>query len=94
MVIAAGPFVPNTDYLRLIVPVISQHDEQLERIDAQTIRISKKGGKLLVHTDAPGGFDTLSHERTFNLVPGFECLPLAVTPEPGKWLRVEFSSEV
>jgi len=94
VVIAAGPFVPNTDYLRLIVPVISQHDEQLEHIDAQTIRISKKGGKLLVHTDAPGGFDTLSHERTFNLVPGFECLPLAVTPEPGKWLRVEFSSEV
>ena len=94
MVIAAGPLVSNADFPRLIVPVISQHDEQLERIDAQTIRISKKSGKLLVHTDAPGGFETLSNERTFNRVPGFECLPLAVTPQPGKWLRVEFSSEV
>lgn len=85
---AAGP-AP----LRFILPVISQHEETVEHSDAKTVRIVKPKGTLLVRTDAPQGFEALPKERTFNLVPGFECVPLAVTMQPGKEIRITLSAE-
>jgi hypothetical protein len=85
---AAGP-AP----LQFLLPVISQHEEKLETIDARTIRVVKPKGALVVRTDAPQGFEALPKERTFNLVPGFECVPLAVTLQPGREVRVELSVE-
>ena len=79
--------------LRFILPVVSRHEEAVEQIDAKTIRIVKRDGVLMVRTDAPQGFETLPKERTFNLVPGFECVPLAITMEPGKEIRIELSAE-
>jgi hypothetical protein len=91
--IVVGSFVADPAAVRLLVPVISQHDEAIERIDAKTVRISKRNGKLIVRTDAPEGFRTQSNEHTFNLVPGFECIPLAVTPQQGRAVRVELAVE-
>jgi len=68
----------NAPGARLIVPVIASSRDTVTQIDAQTIRITKPKGSLLIHTDTPKGFETVPTERTFNLVPGFECVPLSI----------------
>jgi hypothetical protein len=78
--------------LRLILPVISQHEEPVEKLDSKNLQITKPNGKLLVRTDAADGFEPLAKERTFNLVPGFECVPVTVTVQPGQLVRVELSA--
>ena len=30
---------------------------------------------MVIRTDAAQGFEAVPKERTFNLVPGFECVP-------------------
>lgn len=80
--------------LRFILPVIAHREETVRTIDPKTVRIVKNKGEVIVRTDAPIGFDAVPSERTFNLVPGFECVPLAVTLQPGKEIRVELSAEV
>jgi len=79
--------------LRFILPVISRHEESVERLAPDRVRIAKANGRLIVETDAPAGFDAATDERTFNLVPGFECLPFAVALQPGKECRIELSVE-
>jgi hypothetical protein len=69
---------------RLIVPVISRADERLEQPDARTVRIAKPKGTLTVSTDAAKGFESVPKERTFNLVPGFEAVPLVVELKAGE----------
>jgi hypothetical protein len=78
--------------LRLILPVVSQHEEPVEKLDSKNLQITKPNGKLLVRTDAADGFEPLAKERTFNLVPGFECVPVTVTMQPGQVVRVELSA--
>jgi hypothetical protein len=79
----AGP-----EPMRFIVPVIVRSDEAFEQPDARTVRIAKAKGTLTVSTDAARGFEMVPTERTFNLVPGFEAIPLAVMLEAGKEVRV------
>jgi hypothetical protein len=76
--------------VRFILPVISRSDEAVVRADAGTVRIAKAKGTLVVRTD--GAFEALPAERTFNLVPGFECLALAVPMEIGKAVRVRLET--
>jgi hypothetical protein len=75
--------------VRFILPVISRSGETAVHPDAGTVRITKAKGTLVVKTDAV--FEALPAERTFNLVPGFECLALEVPMEVGKevLLRLE-----
>jgi len=42
------------------------------------VRIAKKTGAIVVRTDAASGFEAVAKERTFNLVPGFECAAVVV----------------
>jgi len=63
---------------RLIVPAIANSRDTVTQIDAQTIRITKPKGSLLIRTDTAKGFEPIPTERTFNLVPGFECVPLSI----------------
>ena len=79
--------------LTFVLPVISSHEEGVEHVDARTIRIAKRNGSLTIRTDSAAGFDAFTKERTFNLVPGFECLPLIVVMQPGKEIHVELSAE-
>lgn len=79
--------------LRFILPVVSQREEPVEQADSKTVRITKPKGRLIVRTDAPQGFEPLTNERTFNLVPGFECVPLEITMQPGKEVRIQLSVE-
>jgi hypothetical protein len=79
---------------RLIVPVIAKSDERLEFVDSQTIRIVKAKGTLAARTDAAAGFDAASKEKTFNLVPGFEAFPLAISLPPGKEVRLRLQASL
>ena len=74
--------------IELIVPVISRSSEVIEQTGSGAVRISKTKGRLNVTTDAKRGFAAIPKERTFNLVPGFECVPLVVGLEPGGEVRV------
>jgi hypothetical protein len=77
--------------MRLIVPVISRSTESTSLTDPHSALFFKAGGHLEVSTDSPAGFELIPKERTFNLVPGFECVPLSILLEPGKEARVKFS---
>jgi hypothetical protein len=74
--------------VRLIVPVVARGDEAVTVVDAGMVRIAKQAGGLEVRAEGAEGFDTVPKERTFNLVPGFECVPLAVKIQPGREVRV------
>ncbi len=64
--------------VRLIVPVIATARDTVTQTDTQTVRIKRPNGPLRVHTETPHGFEPIPTERTFNLVPGFECVPLSI----------------
>ena len=74
--------------MKWILPVIVRANEEFEQTDAQTVRIAKTKGTLTVSTDAPQGFEAVKKERTFNLVPGFEAIPLVMVLDPGSDTRV------
>jgi hypothetical protein len=79
--------------LSFILPVISHSTEPFTQPDPQTIRITKPKGTLIIRTDATHALDSIPTQRTFNLVPGFECIPLQITLQPGKPLQLQITSE-
>ncbi len=86
--IAASAEAPAQTPLAFILPVIARQDEAVERVDAHTIRIAKPSGTLTITTDHIAGFNPIPQQRTFNLVPGFECVPLTVSMSPGEAIRI------
>jgi hypothetical protein len=92
--IVASAEAPAQTPLSFILPIVARQDEAVERADAQTIHITKPSGVLVVRTDHPAGFDAVPKERTFNLVPGFECVPLTVSMSPGKEVRIQLEVAV
>ena len=78
--------------LKLIVPVVARSDERVDVRNAKTVGIARNKGGLIVRTDAEQGFDAVPKERTFNLVPGFECVPLTVTMKSGQEVRVRIEA--
>ena len=84
---------PAAAPLQFIFPVVSKTGEAVDQSDSQTIRITKPNGILTVHTDASQGFEAAPKVRTFNLVPGFECVPLAIAMQPGKEMRIQLKAE-
>jgi hypothetical protein len=91
--IAASVDASGPSPIRLIVPVVSSHDESVEQRDAKTVRFVKRNGQLQARTDAQQGFENFARERTFNLAPGFECLPLTLTMLPGIEVRIRLSAK-
>jgi len=79
--------------VRLIVPVIARADEMFSRPDLRTLKIAKSKGMLTAVTDAVKGFEVVPQERTFNLVPGLEAIPLTVVLQAGKEVRVKIAVE-
>jgi hypothetical protein len=92
--ILAGALAANgaPGTLRFILPVISRSGEAVAQPDAQTVQLTKAKGKLVVRTFAPSGFEAVPTERAFNLVPGFECVPLVVGMEVGKGIQVRIEA--
>jgi hypothetical protein len=80
--------------LRFIVPVIARTEEIFFQANPQTVTVVKANGQRLnVKTDAAAGFEKVPKERTFNLVPGFEAIPLEVVLEAGKATKVTIEVE-
>ena len=75
--------LPGSTSLQLILPVVSRSTEAATQSSSSSIRITKPKGILTVHTDAPQGFEAIPKERTFNLVPGLEAIPLTLELTPG-----------
>jgi hypothetical protein len=92
--ITATVEVPSQTPLQFILPVISRSNETAEQPDAKTIRITKPNGTLTIHTDAPKGFEAIPTERTFNLVPGFEAIPLTITMQPGQQIQIHLEASL
>lgn len=76
--------------LRLVLPVISKTEEQVQA-DGHSIRIVKPKGTVLLSV-AGGTFSAVSVERTFNLVPGFEAVAVEVPLQPGQDVRIRFET--
>jgi hypothetical protein len=74
------------------MPVIVRQSERVEQPDPRTVRIRKPKGVLMVSTDAGDAFELVPADRTFNLVPGFEAVPLVVAMQPGKEVRVRIET--
>jgi hypothetical protein len=79
--------------LQFILPVISSSTEPVDQPDPQIIRITKPTGTLTIRTDAPQGFAPIAKERTFNLVPGFEAVPLTIPMQPGQMIQIHLEDK-
>lgn len=77
---------------RFILPIIARASEAVTQPAPRTIRIVKPNGTLTVRTDAPGGFEQVPQQRTFNLVPGVECVPLTITMQPGRAVKIQLEA--
>lgn len=77
--------------LQLIVPIVSASSEKVTRTSGGVIRIAKPKGATTVRTTSKEGFAASSMERTFNLIPGLEALPVTIlmTPNEPVTLRIE-----
>jgi hypothetical protein len=89
VLITAKADAPPQTPLQFILPVISRSSEAITQPDPKTIRITKPHGTLTVRTDAPQGFEAIAQERTFNLVPGFEAIPLTITMQTGQPIQIQ-----
>ena len=76
-----------------VCPVIARDREQAEQVDLQAARIVKSKGTLTASTDAVEGFDAGFKVKNFNLVPGFESVPFAVTIPADKEVRIRLRAE-
>jgi hypothetical protein len=92
--IRATANAPAQTPLQFILPVISKSTESVTQPDPKTIRITKPSGTLTIHTTAPEGFNPIPKERTFNLVPGFEAIPLTIPMQPGQQIQIHLQGEL
>jgi hypothetical protein len=92
VVITATVDTASQSPLRFVLPVISSSTEATTQPDTKTIHITKPNGTLTIRTDAPQGFDPIPKERTFNLVPGFEAIPLTIPMQPGERIQIHFET--
>jgi hypothetical protein len=86
--IRATAEAPPETPLHFILPVISSSTEQVTQPDPKTIQIKKPTGALIVSTDAAKGFSPVPAERTFNLVPGFEAIPITIPMQPNQEITI------
>jgi len=76
---------------RLVLPIISPTGETVARISANRIEIRKPGGTLVIEANAPLEIDDHGRPRIFNLVPGFEAVPVfaEIPPEGTLTCRIQ-----
>jgi hypothetical protein len=90
---AVVEIIASTDATsNFILPIIAKQNETVEQPDPQTIRITKPAGTLTITTDRPNAFNPIPQQRTFNLVPGFECVPLILPLTPNKEIRIQLEA--
>jgi hypothetical protein len=90
---ATGQLPPSAT-LQFILPVIARSSEAVTQPRARLVHIARAAGMLTVSTDAAQGFVAIPSVRTFNLVPGFEAVPLAVSLMPGATVTFRIEAAV
>ena len=60
----------------LVLPIISPTGEQVTQLAENKFEIQKKEGKITVEANVPLFIMDTKRERVFNMVPGFEAVPI------------------
>ncbi len=81
--------------IRLILPVISAISEPIQRLSSNIISIRKPSATLKIQSSAPIQIDSPLTSRRFNLIPGFQTIPLscALPDNPSQSLKITISVE-
>jgi hypothetical protein len=58
------------------LPIISKNDEKVDQPEENLIIISKPGGRVKISANVPLSILETEKNRTFNMVPGVEALPI------------------
>ncbi len=90
--IRATAEAPPQTPLHFILPVISSSTETITQPDPKTIQIKKPNGTLTIRITAEQAPEPLPKERTFNLVPGFEAIPLTIPMQPGQEITIRIEA--
>jgi hypothetical protein len=78
--------------LQFVLPVISRSSELVEHSNKDSIIITKPKGTLTVQTVSSEGIEPPPTKRIFNLVPGFECLPVVISMRTGEEIRIRLTA--
>ncbi|MGA8529274.1 MAG: hypothetical protein WB622_06130 [Acidobacteriaceae bacterium] len=78
---------------RLILPVIARATDGVQQPGASIVRITKPAGQLVIRTSGPA-FEAIPAIRSFNLVPGFECVPLVVPIQPSQEVTLRIEAQI
>jgi len=91
LTVAVDASKPGEGSLQYILPVVCRPGDVIAMVDPRTIEIRKPAGTLRVATDSKQGF-VMPPSLTFNLIPGMQCLPLAVALSPGTGVNIILSA--
>lgn len=80
---------PETLKLALTLPVISPTGEKVRRVSDRRIEIQKPAGIVVIEANVPLRIRATGRERVFNLVPGFEAVPIVAEFSAGAGAAVE-----
>ena len=88
LIAAQAPGVGSGDSRpQLVLPMISPTGENVLQPAPDRIEIQKPGGKVVIEANAPLRVQVTSRSRIFNLVPGFEAVPIIAEIPPGARLE-------
>ena len=76
------------DRPRLVLPLISPNHERVAQTAPGRIEIHKSGGIVVIEANVPLEIRKTSRSRIFNLVPGFEAVPIVAQIPPDGSLEV------
>jgi hypothetical protein len=90
--IRATAEAPPETPLHFILPIISASTETFTQPDPKTIRITKPNGTLTIRITTQQPPEAPPQERTFNLVPGFEAIPLTIPMQPNQEIQIRLEA--
>jgi hypothetical protein len=90
--IRATSEAPPETALRFILPVISSSTESITQPDPKTIQIKKPTGTLTIRIASHQPSEAIPTERTFNLVPGFEAIPITIPMQPNQEITIRIEA--
>ncbi len=90
--IRATSEAPPETALRFILPVISSSTESITQPDPKTIQIKKPTGTLTIRIASHQPPEAIPTERTFNLVPGFEAIPITIPMQPNQEITIRIEA--
>ncbi len=83
----APDFSSSKNRPRLVIPLISPTGEKVEQPTPDRIIIHKPQGKVVIQANAPLTIQQTKRTRIFNLVPGFEAVPIFAEIPPSARLE-------